>query len=544
MYWGTLVLLITLAQVTGSYSKEVTYDWEVTWVFGSPDGFGRPVIGINDEWPCPTIEAEVGDIVVVNLVNKLGNETTGIHFHGISQINTSPMDGATGTSQCPLPPDHSISYKFYADSPGTYWWHSHNMGQYADGLRGPLIIYDEEDPYADEYDEEVILTISDWYYNQTTTLMSQMIQPNNTNFDPPRPNGTIINEGGDGHISFEAGMTYRIRIINWSALTAAFIHFDSHDMDVIVIDGSYVEKKTAQQLRLAAGQRTDVLITAADDAYENYPYLISLDTNADFRTKDANVTISYLYNFTGMLVMDPDGDMDKKDVVHTFDPLDDATLKPYDGQSAHGPVDKYWVLNFDYCHDSNSYPRACFNDTIYIGQTVPTMYSVASLGENNTQLSAYGQVNPFIVEYGDVLELVINNHDDANHPFHLHGHQFQVVERPGNDAGNWTGDSNINNTPPSRDTVDINANSYVVLRLIADNPGVFLLHCHIEWHVEMGLTATLIEAPDKLINYTIPQDHLDVCEAMEIPTSGNAAGNSDWANTEGFITEPPTTYTG
>lgn len=109
-------MLIALAQVTGSSAKTVSYDWNVTWVFASPDGFGRPVIGINDDWPCPTIEADVGDFISINLNNKLGNETTGLHFHGINQINTNSMDGAVGTNQCPLPPDHSVKYRFYVSS--------------------------------------------------------------------------------------------------------------------------------------------------------------------------------------------------------------------------------------------------------------------------------------------------------------------------------------------------------------------------------------------------------------------------------------------
>lgn len=49
-----------------------------------------------------------------------------------------------------------------ADAPGTYWYHSHQMGQYPDGLRGPLVIHDPEDPYENQVDEEVILTCTDW----------------------------------------------------------------------------------------------------------------------------------------------------------------------------------------------------------------------------------------------------------------------------------------------------------------------------------------------------------------------------------------------
>jgi iron transport multicopper oxidase len=99
----------------------VTYNWDVTWVWASPDGFGRPVIGINDQFPCPPIEATAGDTVVVNLNNKLGNQTTGLHFHGINQLQTPEMDGPSGVTQCAIPPGSSVKYQFTVDAPGTYW---------------------------------------------------------------------------------------------------------------------------------------------------------------------------------------------------------------------------------------------------------------------------------------------------------------------------------------------------------------------------------------------------------------------------------------
>ncbi|OTB15071.1 putative ferroxidase [Daldinia sp. EC12] len=545
MHRGYHPLLIILAHAQRSLAKTVTYDWNVTWVFASPDGFGRPVIGINDAWPCPIVEADVGDFVSINLNNQLGNETTGLHFHGINQISSNFMDGAVGTNQCPLPPDHAVNYRFYADSPGTYWYHSHSMGQYPDGFRGPLIIHDPDDPYKDDYDAEVILTLSDWYRDQTPTLMETMINPNNTQFAPPLPNSTIVNDGGNTHISVKAGKTYRFRMINWSAMFSTFIQFDSLDMDVISIDASYVKRQSAQQLRISAAQRFDALITIPDDADRNYPYLVALDINQDYADKDPPRPLVYLLNVTGMLVTDSDKDTSGILTVDKFEPFDDSTFGPYDDETVYEPVDKQLVLNFDYCHDVNGYPRACFNNSTYIAQKVPALYTAASLGENNTETAAYGPVGAFVVEYGEILEIVVNNNNDAIHPFHLHGHQFQVVTRPASQTGNWSAeDVSINELPPRRDTIAVNPKSYAVFRIKADNPGVFLFHCHVEWHVEMGLSITLIEAPDKLRNYTIPQDHLDACDAMGIPTTGNAAGNEDWEDTEGFVTVPPTTYTG
>jgi len=111
-----------LVALTGlTRAATVTYNFDITWVWAAPDGFGRPVVGINNQWPCPSIEANVGDTIVVNLNNKLGNETTGIHWHGINQVTTEEMDGPSGVAQCPVAPGSSITYQFVADIAGTYW---------------------------------------------------------------------------------------------------------------------------------------------------------------------------------------------------------------------------------------------------------------------------------------------------------------------------------------------------------------------------------------------------------------------------------------
>lgn len=532
----TLLSLASLAR-----AGTVTYDWDVTWVNAAPDGFSRPVIGINNQWPCPKIEATKGDTVVVNLNNKLGNETTGLHFHGVNQINSIEMDGPSAFTQCPVPPGSSITYKFLVDAAGTYWYHSHNMGQYPDGLRGPLIVHDPQDPYAGKYDEEVILTVSDWYHSQTIPLVQNMFKPANA-FIPPFPDTVIVNEGGDGLINFVKGKTYRVRIISFAAFASAFLHFDSHTMTVIMTDGSYIKSNSATQLRITPAQRYDVLISAIDRDHRNYPYLVALDVNRDFANDPAPV---YPYNFTGQLVMDPRLNF-TTDVVGSFRPQDDQNFAPYDDAAAFGPVTKTLTMNFDFCLDSNGIGRACFNGLPNIPQKVPSLYTAATTGNDNTNPIIYGQVNPFIVSSGDIVDIVINNHDEAIHPFHLHGHQFQIMDRPRSGTGDYPGRTNgFSKKPPMRDVLAVNAKSYAVLRFKADNPGVFLFHCHIEWHVEMGLTATIIEAPELLRGKSFPADHLHNCQLQNIPIAGNAAGNTvNVTDTTGFLTQPDPNYNG
>ena len=418
------------------------------------------------------------------------------------------------------------------------------MGQYPDGLRGPLIVRDVNDPYAGKYDEEVILTVSDWYHDQSLSLMQNMLQPSNTNFLPPFPDGIIVNEGLGLNVTFAAGKTYRFRIICFSAFASAFLHFDSHTMQVIMIDSSYITQAQAYQLRVAPAQRYDVLVQGISRDHRNYPFLVSLDINRDF-ANDPAASVAWPHNYTGYLVMQPDGAY-PQDVVAKWQPVNDASFRPLDGAAAYGPVTNTITLDFTFCEDANGYPRACFNGQTYIDQKVPTLYSAATTGENNTNPNVYGAVNPFVLQRGAVVTIAINNKDAAIHPFHLHGHQFQVLDRPGSNTGDWSGrNRTFPNSPPRRDTVAINANSYAVIRIRVDNPGVFLLHCHIEWHVEMGLTATLIQVPDELRGATFPDDHINNCKLQNIPYAGNAGGNTQNVfDTSNFNTVPSTSYTG
>jgi iron transport multicopper oxidase len=109
----TLISLFVLSFATVIRSAEVKYDWELTWVNANPDGrFARPVIGVNGQFPCPTINVNVGDHLTVNVKNSLGNESTSIHWHGMRQEGTNGMDGATGATQCPIPPGSSFTYDF------------------------------------------------------------------------------------------------------------------------------------------------------------------------------------------------------------------------------------------------------------------------------------------------------------------------------------------------------------------------------------------------------------------------------------------------
>ena len=111
-------LIFISALSTLSKAATVTYDFNITWVTANPDGaFPRPVIGINGQWPIPYITADVGDQVIVNVHNQLGNQTTGLHFHGLYMNGTNDMDGPVGVTQCGIAPGLSFKYDFKVGFP-------------------------------------------------------------------------------------------------------------------------------------------------------------------------------------------------------------------------------------------------------------------------------------------------------------------------------------------------------------------------------------------------------------------------------------------
>jgi iron transport multicopper oxidase len=94
--------------------------------------------------------------------------------------------------------------------------------------------------------------------------------------------------------------------------------------------------------------------------------------------------------------------------------------------------------------------------------------------------------NAHVLERGQVVEIVLNNNDIGKHPFHLHGHKFQLVSRSDAHVGNFVQNAStpaVPNMPMQRDVVTVRPGGNLRIRFVADNPGIWLFHCHIEWFV-------------------------------------------------------------
>jgi len=447
------------------------------------------------------------------------------------------MDGPAHVTQCPVPPGSSFTYKFWLDQAGTYWYHSHTGSQYPDGLRGAFIVKDQVDPYAKDHDDEYLLTTSDWYVQQVPALLANTVfNKTNVQIRPPLPQGGLINDGKGATYKFVPGKKYKFRIINMSAFTGVFIHFEGHDFDIVEVDGVNVQKKNAKLLFVTPAQRYSIIIEAKSDKAKNFGVSAIFDVNPNFRAP----VIPFNINATGTLEYDASLGPAPQSLIQDFsDLIDDTTIKSID-LKALGKTDVKIEMDFNLGIDATGTPRAFVNGKPYVHQKVPTLYTALTTGDDALKPEVYGQVNPFIVKKNQVVELIVRNSHFAHHPFHFHGHHFQVCHRGAGNSGSVSGVDCTTGTPSERDVITIEGNSTAILRFKATNPGVWIFHCHIEWHVPLGLTATIIEDPIAIQNsptIKIPADHLAACKANCFPTKGNAGGNTkDHADESNYAT--------
>ncbi|KAI0403683.1 multicopper oxidase [Xylaria palmicola] len=512
--------------------KTVSLQWSFGWKWISPDGFGRPVVAVNNQWPPPTIDLCKGDRLVVQVTNNLGNETASIHFHGIYQIGQNQMDGPVMTTQCPIPPGSVFTYDFTVDQQvGTYWWHSHVHGQIADGLRGPLIVHDPRPPFS-VTGGDLVITVADWYHTQAPFLIEYYQSAENAadGGAEPIPDTGLLNDGQNVPIRVQPGKTYLLHVINPGNFVGAYLKIDGHNLTIVEVDGVYTEPHTVDTLYLTVAQRYGVLLKTSSSSSRNFLIQAAVDISMFDEVPDG-----YNPNFYGYLVYDSTKPLPAKvplpENPEYLNDLDLVTSPAYvaDQVAAYNHVDRQIVLNLNFSI-INDQTRATLNGVTGIPQLVPSLYTALSAGPNAWNPLVYG-VNsiPYVIKHNDIVEVIVNNFDTGGHPWHLHGATFQVIARNGVGEGYYNGGllSVPHPNPLRRDTVMINAGGFVALRFKANNPGVHLMHCHIEWHVEAGLTATLIVAPDIMqATLAVPADHLNACRRQGIPTTGNAAGNS------------------
>lgn len=356
-----------------------------------------------------------------------------------------------------------------------------------------MIISDPDFPYKDQYDEEVVLTLSDWYHDLMPGLLKHFISYANPTGAEPVPDSALMNETQNLNVNVEPGKTYMFRIVNMAAFAAQYLWFEGHTMQIVEVDGIYTEPAEAEMIYLTAAQRYSVLITSKNDTASNFAIVGSMDqvrfpslligchwvtlVQDLFDAIPANLNP----NVTGWLVYDKTAPLPAPALIDSFEPFDDFTLVPYDRQPLFDKVDYSFNLDMKMDNLGDGANYAFFNGLTYVAPKVPTLYSALTSGNLATNPATYGKnTNPFVLEKNRIVEIVLNNMDPGKHPFHLHGHAFQAVFRSAEEAGMYAGNETLSEIPMRRDTITVNPNGNIVLRFRADNPGMFsFLQFHI-----------------------------------------------------------------
>ncbi|EOA85322.1 uncharacterized protein SETTUDRAFT_163983 [Exserohilum turcica Et28A] len=477
--------------------KTVKYHLTITNTTGAPDGFERPMLLINGQYPGPTIFADWGDDLEITVTNSLENNGTGLHWHGLRQLGTNEQDGVNGITECPIAPGDSKVYKFKATQYGTTWYHSHYSVQYGDGIVGPLII---RGPSTANYDIDLgPLPMTDWFHATTFTVNAAAVHA----AGPPTADNVLVNGtmtsafgGKYGETILTPGKAHLLRLINVGINNYLHVGLDGHKFKVISSDFTPIEPFETDSLVLAVGQRYEVIINATQPI-DNYWLRVGTGGTCDGPNANA-ANIRSIFRYAGAPSTDPTTTGELPTGCY-----DETNIVPYAKTTVPQEMPEQLTVGFnpnytsDVTQNQGLVQWLVNGNPMAIDLEVPTLQSVldgnVTFG-NNRHVFAVDETNKW--QYWVIQQTATN--PPLPHPIHLHGHDFYVLAQVENAV--WNGDISTLKTdnPIRRDTADLPAGGYLVLAFESDNPGAWLMHCHIPFHVAAGLGVQFLERESEI----------------------------------------------
>ncbi|MBL7480106.1 multicopper oxidase family protein [Legionella bononiensis] len=407
-------------------------------------------------WGFQGIKGQWFDAIVKNTSDK----PTVIHWHGL--IVPNDQDGVPYVTQPPVPAGGSYHYRFKLKQSGTYWMHSHYDLQEQKFLSAPFILLDPQEKKADK---DVIFMIGDFSFKSPETILASLKKgtkmPMNTTQDSMTMSHTMDKsmEGSKpdlNDVTYDAiltnyktlknpeivhvkpGDSVRLRIIAGSSMTNFFINTGALSAQAIAVDGQNIKPFEDRRFQIAVGQRLDLMVKIPDEG-GSFPILAqgegtSMQTGLILATDNAQIVLpkeqasstSGAFNY------------DQELKIEAVSPLLPKTPELILTVTLDGDMVKYiWTLN----------------------------------------KQAWPDIKPLEVSLNKRVELVFINNTSMAHPMHLHGHLFEVTEIDGKSLKNGA----------MRDTVLVLPKSTVKIQFDTDNPGNWMLHCHMLYHQATGM---------------------------------------------------------
>jgi FtsP/CotA-like multicopper oxidase with cupredoxin domain len=393
---------------------------------------GHQAWTFNGTVPGPELRVTQGDRVRVTLVNHLPDPTS-IHWHGINV--SGAMDGVAGITQDAVRPGSSFTYEFIADTAGTYWYHSHQdaMNQIPKGLVGSIVVQPKDAPKTRARDYSVLV------HSQPGT-------------DAIEVNGT-----SSLHLEAAPGDTVRLRITNGAEpgldlapLTPVLVGtpyvvaaLDGHDLN-------WPQQLGSQRIPLGMGQRADLVFTMPD---------------------------------TGAVRL-----VGLKEVVFPWSPPSSPVVTIGDGPPPAAvkveslpvfDITRYGTPAPDSVADAGQYD---VTREIVLGGGPVFRNGAFTFADSFSGMTS-PHIPPIRVREGQVVRLhIVNPGDHSSHPIHIHGHVFSVLAKNGHQ---------LTGSPVHTDTVLVGPHQSWDVAFKANNPGVWMLHCHILEHAAAGMSMTI-----------------------------------------------------
>ena len=406
--------------------------------------------------PGPVIRAKQGEELHLRFENRLGQPST-IHWHGIRIDNA--MDGVAGLTQAAVPPGESFDYVFTPPDAGTFWYHPHNRTweQMARGLYGLLIVEETEAPAVDR---DLALAFDDWRLGEDGQIDEASLgHLRDWSHAGRLGNWLTVNGVSQPEIALRKGERLRLRLANCCNARVLSLRLDGHAAWLVALDGQPIAPYQPEDgvVTLAPAQRADLIV---DAVLEPGARPAILEVGGDYAVETA--VLAY-----------------RPEVVAREAPLPPPAALP------DNPLPRALDLG-------SALRRELLMEGGAMGRMAGARHKGRQMGMR--ELVGQGMVWAFNgtagmteapllrVERGRTAVIEMINDTAWPHALHLHGHHFRVVERDGRALSG----------EPWRDTVLLQRGEKASIAFLADNPGKWMLHCHMLEHQAAGM-ATWIE---------------------------------------------------
>ncbi|KAL8039216.1 hypothetical protein ABFX02_10G020400 [Erythranthe guttata] len=516
----------------------------------------KSIVTVNGKFPGPTIYAREDDTVLIRVINRVKYNVS-IHWHGVRQLRTGWSDGPAYITQCPIQPGHSYVYNFtITGQRGTLFWHAHILWLRST-VHGALVILPKLGvPYPfPKPDHESVVVLGEWWKSDTEAVINEALKsglaPNvsdaHTINGHPGPISNCPSTGGFS-LNVSPGKNYMLRLINAALNEELFFKIAGHKLTVVEVDATYVKPFKTDTILIAPGQTTNVIVTA-DQGSGKYMVAASPFMDTPVVAVD-NKTATATIHYSGTLANSPTSftatpPQNATPVANSFvNSLRSLNSKKY---PAKVPMKIDHNLLFTVGLGINRCPSckagngsrvvASVNNVTFVMPTVALLqahvqnikgvftsdfpgnppHAFNYTGAPPANLSTTTGTKVYRLPYNATVQVVLQDTGiiaPENHPVHLHGFNFFAV---GRGLGNYNPKTDPNNfnlvDPVERNTIGVPSGGWVAIRFLADNPGVWFMHCHLEVHTTWGLKMAFLVDNGKGPNQSIlpPPKDLPKC---------------------------------